>query len=67
MFDIFKGQSGLTVFATLLITLYGIYYMPIDSFAMNAPIKMALMVASIIVLLFYTFKTAMDITVNHST
>jgi hypothetical protein len=32
--------------------------MPIDSFAMNAPIKMALMVSSIVVLLFYTFKTS---------
>ena len=58
MFDIFKGQRGLTVFATLLITLYGTYYMPIDSFAMNAPIKMTLMVSSIVVLLFYTFKTS---------
>ena len=58
MFDIFKGQRGLTIFATLLITLYGVYYMPIDSFGMNAPIKMTLMVASIVVLLFYTFKTS---------
>lgn len=58
MFDIFKGQRGLTLFATLLITLYGIYYMPIDSFGMNAPIKVTLMVSSIIVLLFYTFKTS---------
>lgn len=32
--------------------------MPIDSFGMNAPIKMALMVSSIVVLLFYTFKTS---------
>ena len=56
MFDIFKGQKGLTLFATILIILYGIYYMPIDSFGMNAPIKMALMVSSIVVLLFYTFK-----------
>lgn len=58
MFDIFKGQRGLTIFATLLITLYGVYYMPIDSFGMNAPIKMALMASSIVVLLFYTFKTS---------
>lgn len=58
MFDIFKGQRGLTIFATLLITLYGVYYMPIDSFGMNAPIKMTLMVSSIVVLLFYTFKTS---------
>ena len=58
MFDIFKGQRGLTLFATILIIFYGIYYMPIDSFAMNAPIKMALMVSSIVVLLFYTFKTS---------
>lgn len=58
MFDIFKGQRGLTLFATILIIFYGIYYMPIDSFAMNAPIKMALMASSIVVLLFYTFKTS---------
>ena len=32
--------------------------MPIDSFGMNAPIKMALMASSIVVLLFYTFKTS---------
>ena len=58
MFDIFKGQRGLTLFATILIIFYGIYYMPIDSFGMNAPIKMALMASSILVLLFYTFKTS---------
>ena len=58
MFDIFKGQRGLTLFATILIIFYGIYYMPIDSFGMNAPIKMALMTSSIVVLLFYTFKTS---------
>lgn len=58
MFDIFKGQRGLTLFATILLIFYGIYYMPIDSFATNAPIKMALMVSSIFVLLFYTFKTS---------
>ena len=58
MFDIFKGQRGLTLFATILIIFYGIYYMPIDSFGMNAPIKMALMASSIVVLLFYTFKTS---------
>ena len=58
MFDIFKEQRGLTLFATILIIFYGIYYMPIDSFAMNAPIKMALMISSIIVLLFYSFKAS---------
>lgn len=58
MLDIFKGQRGLTLFATILIIFYGIYYMPIDSFGMNAPIKMALMASSIVVLLFYTFKTS---------
>ena len=58
MFDIFIGKRGLTLFATILIIFYGIYYMPIDSFGMNAPIKMALMVSSIVVLLFYTFKTS---------
>ena len=58
MFDIFKGQRGLTLFATILIIFYGIYYMPIDSFATDAPIKMTLMVLSIFVLLFYTFKTS---------
>ena len=58
MFDIFKGQRGLTLFATILIIFYGIYYMPIDSFAMNAPIKLALMASSIFVLFFYTFKTS---------
>ena len=58
MFDIFKGKPGLTLFATILIIFYGIYYMPIDSFATNAPIKMTLMASSIFVLLFYTFKTS---------
>lgn len=58
MFDIFKKQRGLTLFATILIIFYGIYYMPIDSFGMNAPIKMALMASSVFVLLFYTFKTS---------
>lgn len=58
MFDIFKRQRGLTLFATILILLYGMYYMPIDSFGMNAPIKMALMFSSIAVLLLYTFKTS---------
>ena len=58
MFDIFKGQRGLTLFATILLIFYGIYYMPIDSFGMNAPIKMALMASSIFVLLFYTFKSS---------
>lgn len=56
MFEIFKGHSKLTLFATVLIILYGIYYIPIDSFATNAPIKMTLMVSSIIVLLFATLK-----------
>ena len=58
MFEIFKGQRGLTLFATILIIFYGIYYMPIDSFGMNAPIKMALMVSSIFVLLFYSLKVS---------
>ena len=58
MLDIFKSTSGLTRFATILLVLYGIYYMPIDSFAMNAPIKMTLMFSSIVVLLFYTFKAS---------
>lgn len=58
MFDIFKGQRGLTLFATILIIFYGIYYMPIDSFGMNAPIKMALMVSSIFVLIFYSLKAS---------
>lgn len=56
MYYIFKGQKRLTLFATILIIFYGIYYMPIDSFATNAPIKMTLMVSSIIVLLFATLK-----------
>lgn len=58
MFDIFIGKSKLTLFATILIILYGIYYMPIDSFGMSAPIKMALMVSSIFVLFFGTFKAS---------
>lgn len=58
MFDIFKGQKGLTLFATILIIFYGIYYMPIDSFGMNAPIKMTLMVSSIVVMFFYSFKAS---------
>ena len=55
MFDIFKGQRGLTLFATILIIFYGIYYMPIDSFGTSAPIKTTLMVLSILVLLLYSF------------
>lgn len=58
MFDLFKGHSGLTLFASVLIILYGIYYVPIDTFGTNAPIKMALMALSIVVLLFYTFKVS---------
>ena len=58
MFDIFKGQKGLTLFATILIIFYGIYYMPIDSFGMNAPIKISLMVSSIFVMIFYSFKAS---------
>lgn len=58
MFDIFKGQRGLTLFATILIIFYGIYHMSIDSFATDAPIKMVLMVSSVFVLLFYTFNTS---------
>ena len=58
MFDIFKNKQGLTLFATILIIFYGIYYMPIDSFGMNAPIKMALMVSSIAVLFLYSFKAS---------
>lgn len=58
MFDIFKNKSGLTLFATILIILYGVYYMPIDSHATKAPIKTALMAISIFILLFYTFKTS---------
>lgn len=56
MLDIFKTSTGLTRFATILLVLYGIYYMPIDSFGTNAPIKTMLMAASAFVLLFYTFK-----------
>ena len=58
MFDIFKGQKGLTLFATIVIIFYGIYYVPIDSFATSAPIKMTLMATSIIILFVYTFKTS---------
>lgn len=58
MFDIFKGQKGLTLFATLLIILYCIYYVPIDTFGMDAPIKMTLMVSSIIVMFFFSFKAS---------
>lgn len=58
MFDIFKEQKGLTLFATILIILYCIYYVPIDTFGMDAPIKMTLMVSSIVVMLFYSFKTS---------
>lgn len=58
MFDIFKGQKGLTLFATILIILYCIYYVPIDTYGMNAPIKMALMVSSIIVMFFFSFKAS---------
>lgn len=58
MFDIFKNKSGLTLFATILLILYGVYYMPIDSHATKAPIKTVLMAISIFILLFYTFKTS---------
>ena len=58
MFDIFKGQKGLTLFATILIILYCIYYVPIDTFGMNAPVKMTLMILSIAVLLFYSLKAS---------
>ena len=58
MFDIFKGQRGLTLFATILIILYCIYYVPIDTFGMNAPVKMTLMVLSIAILLFYSLKAS---------
>ncbi len=58
MFDIFKGHSKLTLFATILIIFYGIYYMPVDSFGMNAPIKITLMVFSIAVMFFYSFKAS---------
>ena len=58
MFDIFKGQRGLTLFATILIIFYGIYYMPIDSFGTSAPIKTTLMVLSILVLFLYSFKAS---------
>lgn len=58
MFDIFKGHTKLTQYATILIILYGIYYIPIDTFGMNAPIKMALIFSSIVVLLLYSFKAS---------
>lgn len=58
MLDIFKWHTKLTLFATILIIFYGIYYMPIDSFGMNAPIKMTLMISSIVVLFFYSFKAS---------
>lgn len=58
MLDIFRGHSKLTLYATILIILYGIYYVPIDTFGMNAPVKMALMLSSIIVLLFYSLKAS---------
>lgn len=64
MFDIFKGQRGLTLFATILIIFYGIYYMPIDSFGMNAPIKMTLMVSSIIVMFFFSFKASKAVVIG---
>lgn len=49
-------QSFLRTFGTLLITLYLVYYIPIDSFATDAPIKTTLMVLSIVVLFTYTFN-----------
>ena len=64
MFDIFKGHSRLTLFATILIIFYGIYYMPIDSFGMNAPIKMTLMISSIVVLCLYSFKASKAVTIG---
>ena len=64
MLDIFKGHSRLTLFATILIIFYGIYYMPIDSFGMNAPIKMTLMISSIVVLCLYSFKASKAVTIG---
>lgn len=58
MFDIFRTGSYLTRFATVLLILYGIYYMPIDSFGTNAPIKTTLMAISVFVLIFDSFKTS---------
>ena len=64
MFDIFKGNSRLTLFATLLIILYCIYYVPIDTFGMDAPIKMTLMVSSIIVMFFFSFKASKAVVIG---
>lgn len=46
----------LTKFTTIFLILYGVYYTPIDTFGTDAPIKFALMVFSIILLLTHTFK-----------
>lgn len=48
----------LRTYGTLLITLYLVYYIPIDSFATDAPIKTALMALSIVVLFTYTFNVS---------
>lgn len=58
MFEIFKGHSRLTLFATILIIFYGIYYIPIDSFGTEAPIKTTLMVLSIVIMLLKSFKAS---------
>ncbi|MBQ3244973.1 MAG: hypothetical protein IJB01_10240 [Bacteroidaceae bacterium] len=58
MLDIFRGHSKLTLYATILIILYGIYYVPVDTFGMDAPIKMVLMLSSIFVLLLYSLKAS---------
>lgn len=50
-----SSQNPLKTFGTLLITLFLIYYIPIDTIGTNAPIKTALMAMSIVILFIYNF------------
>lgn len=56
MFDIFKRNSGLTLFTTIFLILYCTYYLPIDGFGGFGPNKFMLVVSIILVMLLYSFK-----------
>lgn len=56
MFDIFKRNSGLTLYATIFIVLYCTYCIPIDGRTALGPIKFSLIVCNLIIMLLYSFK-----------
>lgn len=51
-----SNNNGIRLLGSLLCTLFITYYMPIDSVATNAPIKICLMLISIITLFLYALK-----------